>query len=145
MTGKARSEVVAAAAARKTAAADVPTRGTEVEVAAAARKTAAVADLSTLSGTVHGVQSKKASKQRHDSLVSPVSTGASTIKPIKHKEPTLARSQRLANIAVPGPYPQADLQAAREMHDKATKASERKRGRSDKQQTRLSHARDGDW
>lgn len=43
MTGKARSEVVAAAAARKTAAADVPTRGTEVEVAAAARKTAAVA------------------------------------------------------------------------------------------------------
>jgi hypothetical protein len=104
------------------------------------RKTAAVADLSTLSGNAVGMQSKKASKQRHDSLVSPVSTGASTIKPIKHKEPTLARSHRPANIAVPGPYPQADLQAAREMHDKATKASDRRRGRSDKQQTRLSHA-----
>jgi hypothetical protein len=110
-----------------------------------ARKTAAVADLSTLSGTVQGVQSKKASKQRHDSLVSPVSTDASTIKPVKHKEPTLARSHRPANIAVPGPYPQADLQAARELHDKATKASDRRRGRSDKQQTRPSHTRDGDW
>lgn len=110
-----------------------------------ARRTAAVADMSTLSGDAVGMQSKKAGKQRHDSLVSPVSTDASTIKPSKHKEPTLARSHRPANIAVPGPYPQADLQAAREMHDKATKASDRRRGRSDKQQTLPPHARGVMW
>jgi hypothetical protein len=117
----------------------------------AARKTAAVADISTLSGDAVGMQSKKAGKQRHDSIVSPASAGASTIKPIKptkHKEPTLARSHRPADIAVPGPYPQADLQAARELHDKATKAtkaSERKRGRSEKQQTLPPHARAVKW
>jgi hypothetical protein len=104
-----------------------------------------IADISTYADDIVGMQSKKTSKQRHDSIVSPTSDGASTIKPIKHKEPTLARSHRPTNIAVPGPYPQADLQAAREMHEKATKASDRRRGRSDKQQTRPSHARDVNW
>lgn len=93
------------------------------------RKAAAVADLSTLSGDVVGIPGKKASKQRRDSFVSPASVSASTIKPTKQKEPALARANRPADIAVPGPYPEADLQAARELHDKATKASERKRGR----------------
>ena len=101
-----------------------------------ARKTAPVvpvADISTISGDAVGMQGKKASKHRHDSFASPTSTGASTIKP---KQPAMARSNRPANIATPNPYPQADLQAAREMHDKATKASEHKRGRTDKRQTR---------
>lgn len=95
-----------------------------------------IADISTLSGDAVGMQSKRAGKQRHDSVATPISTGASTIKP---NEPTFARSNRPADIAVPGAvrgaYPHGDLQAARELHDKATKAGERKRGRSDKQQT----------
>jgi hypothetical protein len=110
-----------------------------------ARKTAAVvplADISTISGDVVGMQSNKASKHRHDSFASPTSTGASTVKA---KQPSMARSNRPANIAVPGPYPQADLQAAREMHDKATKASEHKRGRSDKRQTRPPYADKFKW
>ncbi|KAM0708315.1 hypothetical protein Q7P35_004966 [Cladosporium inversicolor] len=99
-----------------------------------------IADISTHSGEAVGMQmqSKRAGKQRHDSVAGPISTGASTIKP---KEPTLSRSNRPANIAVPNPYPQADLQAVRELHDKATKAGERKRGRSDKQQTLPPQAR----
>jgi hypothetical protein len=110
-----------------------------------ARKAATVteiADISTYSGEVAGMQSKRASKKRQDSIASPVSTGASTIKP---NEPSLARSNRPANIAVPGAYPQADLQAARELHDKATKASERKRGRSDKQQPLQPREREVRW
>lgn len=47
MTGKARLEVVAAAA-RKTAAADVPRRGTEVVVEAAGRKAAAATAVATV-------------------------------------------------------------------------------------------------
>ena len=102
-----------------------------------------IVDLSTYSGDVAGMQSKRASKhQRHDSFASPVSNSASTIKP---KEPTLVRSNRPANNAVPGSFPQADLQAARELHDKATKASGRKRGRSDKQQTLPPHERNAKW
>ena len=101
-----------------------------------------IVDLSTYSGdAVAGMQSKRASKQRHDSVTSPVSTNASTIKPIKPKEPTLAHPNR----PVPGAYPQSDLQAARELQDKATKASERKRGRCNKQQTIPPHARNVTW
>jgi hypothetical protein len=101
-----------------------------------------IVDLGTCSGdAVAGMQSKRASKQRHDSVTSPVSTNASTIKPIKPKEPTLAHSNRPA----PGGYPQADLQAALELQDKATKASDSKRGRSNKQQTLPPHARNVKW
>lgn len=101
-----------------------------------------IVDLSTYSGdAVAGMQSKRASKQRHDSVTSPVSTNASTIKPMKPKEPTLAHSNRPAQ----GAYPQADLQAARELQDKATKASDRKRGRSNKQQALPPHARNVKW
>jgi len=108
----------------------------------AAATRAQVVDLSTCSGdAIAGMQSNRASKQRHDSVTSPVSTNASTIKPIKPKEPTLAHSNRPAL----GAYPQADLQAARELQDKATKASERKRGRSNKQQTLPPHARNVKW
>ncbi|GAB7331378.1 hypothetical protein MBLNU13_g02808t2 [Cladosporium sp. NU13] len=94
-----------------------------------------IVDLSTCSGDVAGMQSKRSSKhQRHDSFASSLSAGASTVKPIKPKEPTLARSNRPAPIAVPGAYPQADLQVARELHEKATKAGDRKRGTRNKQQ-----------
>ena len=51
MTGKAHSEVVAAAA-RKTAAADVPRRGTAEVVEGAGRKTAAATAAATAAPTV---------------------------------------------------------------------------------------------
>jgi hypothetical protein len=103
-----------------------------------------IADLSTYSGEVLGMQSKKNGKKRHDSFTAtaPTSVSTSTFKP---KEPTLIRANRPDNISIPGAFPQADLQAAREMHDKATKASDRKRGRSNKPQTVAPHARDVKW
>ena len=104
-----------------------------------------VADISTYSGEVASMYGdKKHGKQRHDSVHSPTSTGTST-----PKAPVLARVNRPEHVAVPGAFPQADLQAAREWHDKATKAggkaSDRKRGRSDKPQTLPPHARGAKW
>ena len=98
---------------------------------------AAIADISTYSGEVAGMHT-----QRHDSFASPALISASTVKP---KEPTLTRSNRPAHIAISEAFPQADLRAAREMQDKATKASDRKRGRSDKQQALPPHAPSVKW
>jgi hypothetical protein len=73
--------------------------------------------------------SLKHSKHRHDSVTGPASTST-----VKEATTTRLSSKRPAVISLPPPaFAQADLQAAREMHDKATKASERKtRGRSEK-------------
>jgi hypothetical protein len=76
-------------------------------------------------------KSLKHSKHRHDSVTGPASTST-----VKEATSTRQSSKRPAVISLPPPaFPQADLQAAREMHDQATKAkaSERKsRGRSEK-------------
>lgn len=103
----------------------------------AAKEVQGATDLSTYSGEVVGLQGKKDRKQRHDSLTP---TGTST-----PKETALVRSARPANIAIPGAFPQADLQEAREFHDKTTKASDRKGGRSDKPQPVPTHARGIKW
>jgi hypothetical protein len=92
-----------------------------------------ITDLSTYSGEVVGMQSKKDGKKRHDSFTATAPNSTRTSTP---KEPMLVRANQPKHINIPGAFPQADLQAAREMHDKATKASDRKRGRSDKLQTR---------
>jgi hypothetical protein len=76
-------------------------------------------------------KSLKHSKHRHDSVTGPASTST-----VKENTATRLSSKRPAVISLPPPaFPQADLQAARKMHDQATKAkaSERKsRGRSEK-------------
>jgi hypothetical protein len=74
-------------------------------------------------------KSLKHSKHRHDSVTGPASTST-----VKEASSVRLSSKRPAVINLPPPaFPQANLQAAREMHDNATKASERKtRGRSEK-------------
>jgi hypothetical protein len=74
-------------------------------------------------------KSLKHSKHRHDSVTGPASTST-----VKENTSTRLSGERPEVISLPPPaFPQADLQAAREKHDKATKASERKtRGRSEK-------------
>lgn len=66
-------------------------------------------------------------KKRHDSVT------ASNNSTVKEATTTRLAAKRPADLTLPPPhFPQADLRAAREMHDKATKAGDRSRGRSEK-------------
>lgn len=70
-------------------------------------------------------------KQRHDSVT------ASNDSTVKETTSTRLAAKRPADLTIPPPvFPQADLRAAREMHDKATKAGDRPRGRSEKPRMR---------